>query len=78
MLTKIIIVNGLPASGKTTLATKISKELKIPAIHKDQIKEDLFDSLNLKPSRKLSQELGLKAFKVMFERLDQSLSQNKV
>tara|TARA_Y100001970_G_C14192907_1_gene836399 strand:+ start:818 stop:1390 length:573 start_codon:yes stop_codon:yes gene_type:complete len=77
MLPKIIIVNGLPASGKTTLANKISKELKIPAIHKDQIKEDLFDSLNLKPSRKLSQELGLKAFKVMFERLDQSLSQNQ-
>jgi len=77
MLPKIIIVNGLPASGKTTLASKISKELEIPAIYKDQIKEDLFDSLNLEPSRDLSKKLGLKAFKVMFENLDKKLSQNQ-
>ena len=77
MLPKILIVNGLPASGKTTLAKQISKDLEIPVIFKDQIKEDLFDSLNLEPSRDLSKKLGLKAFRVMFEELDQKLSQNQ-
>ena len=77
MLPKIIIVNGLPASGKTTLAKQISKDLEIPVIFKDQIKEDLFDSLNLEPSRDLSKKLGLKAFKVMFEELEQKLSQKQ-
>jgi predicted kinase len=44
---KLIIVCGLPASGKTTLAKELSRRLKIACIHKDSIKECLFDELGL-------------------------------
>ncbi len=50
----IIVIAGPSGSGKTTLAKKIAKQLKIPVIHKDDIKETLYDVLgcdNLKTSR---------------------------
>lgn len=40
---KLILINGRPGSGKTTLARQISKELDIKLICKDDIKEFLFD-----------------------------------
>ncbi|MCI0542296.1 ATP-binding protein [bacterium] len=52
---KLIIVNGLPASGKTTLASFISQELSIPAFHKDTFKELLSDHtgvISIRGSRK--------------------------
>ena len=39
----IIIVAGMPASGKTTFVNKLSKELGFPVLEKDAIKEELFD-----------------------------------
>jgi glucokinase len=38
-------VNGLPCSGKTTLAREISQKYALPLIEKDKVKEILFDSL---------------------------------
>lgn len=46
-MNKLIVVCGLSGSGKTTLAKELSKELKIACIHKDSIKERLFESLGL-------------------------------
>lgn len=46
-MTKFIIVCGLPGSGKTTLACELSKKLKVVCIHKDSIKERLYESLKL-------------------------------
>jgi len=54
---KLIIVNGLPATGKSTIAKSISSELDIPMIGKDDIKEFLFDTLGVK-DRKWSTTLG--------------------
>ncbi len=42
---KLIIVAGLPATGKTTLAKKLSAALGMPILEKDEIKEEMFDTL---------------------------------
>lgn len=39
----LVIVSGLPASGKTTLAKRLADELKLPLLAKDDIKELLFE-----------------------------------
>lgn len=44
---KLIIVCGLPGAGKTTLASALSKKTGIVCLHKDSIKEKLFDGLKL-------------------------------
>lgn len=40
---ELIILAGMPASGKTTFATQLSKALGYPVLEKDAIKEELFD-----------------------------------
>ena len=40
-----ILVAGIPAAGKSTMAKAISKRLKLPIISKDGIKELLFDNV---------------------------------
>ena len=39
----LIIIAGMPASGKSTYARKLSRALGYPIIEKDNIKEQLFD-----------------------------------
>lgn len=41
----LIIVNGLPATGKTTFGNKLAKELKLPIFRKDDIKEAVADQI---------------------------------
>lgn len=47
MKPKIILVNGYPSTGKTTLAAKLSHDLGIPELGKDHLKEFLADTLNV-------------------------------
>lgn len=42
---ELIIIAGMPASGKTTLATKLSQAFGFPVLEKDAIKEELFDTI---------------------------------
>ena len=42
----LIIVNGLPGSGKTTLAKRLSTDLHLPVISRDGIYETLYDALD--------------------------------
>jgi predicted kinase len=61
----IIIVTGRPAAGKSTLAKWLSQELKLPAVSKDSIREELFDRLGWK-DRKWAQELSKASVDMMF------------
>ncbi len=42
---ELIILAGMPATGKSTVAAALSKTLGYPILEKDQIKEGLFDTL---------------------------------
>ena len=41
----LIIIAGMPAAGKSTLAKKIAKTFGYPILEKDGIKEELFDHI---------------------------------
>ena len=43
----VIVVSGIPASGKTRLGTQLSEALQLPCVDKDDILETLFDSLGV-------------------------------
>lgn len=56
----LIIITGVPGAGKTTLGKKLAQMLRLPFIHKDGIKEVLFDKLgnNLSNETKTVQSLS--------------------
>jgi predicted kinase len=41
----LVVVTGMPAAGKTTIARAVSRDLGLPLIAKDEIKERLYDTL---------------------------------
>ncbi|MCP3421254.1 AAA family ATPase [Nocardioides pinisoli] len=45
MTSRLVVVSGLPASGKTTVGRLLGERLAMPVIDKDAILEVLFDSL---------------------------------
>jgi predicted kinase len=61
---RLVIITGLPGTGKTTLARDTARRLALPVICKDTIKEPLMDMLGADASR--SRELSNTAFAVMF------------
>ncbi|MCY4113671.1 MAG: ATP-binding protein [Chloroflexi bacterium] len=61
----LLIVNGYAASGKTTLARALSRDLRWPLVAKDEFKELLFDRLGA-ADYKDSKRLGAAAIEVMF------------
>ncbi len=62
--TLLIVISGKPASGKTTLAKAISSRVALPLIHKDAIKEILFDQLGWS-DREWSKKLGVASYGLM-------------
>ncbi|MFA0084300.1 AAA family ATPase [Vibrio sp. 10N.261.51.F12] len=63
---KVIIVNGIPASGKSTVATKIAKYFGWPYLSIDTIKEP-FMGLHGSIDREFNRELGKAAYKAIWD-----------
>jgi predicted kinase len=61
----IIVVAGVPGSGKTSLARPLARQLEVPLVSKDVIKEALFDALGT-GDLQWSQRLGRAAHRVMY------------
>jgi predicted kinase len=64
----LVVVTGPPASGKTTVAEALARELGLPLVAKDAIKEPLFDALGI-GDREWSRALGRAAFELLFARV---------
>jgi len=54
---KIVLINGQPGVGKTTLAAKLARDLPMPLMGKDMLKEFFFDQLEV-TGREDSRVLG--------------------
>jgi predicted kinase len=61
----LVVVAGIPGSGKTTLARDLAIELHLPLISKDTIKESLFDVLGT-GDLDWSRSLGRASHQVMY------------
>jgi predicted kinase len=68
----LLLVHGLPATGKTTLAKWLARQLGWPAIYKDEIKEILFDHVGWK-DRAWSSQLGGATIEVLYYVMDMQL-----
>ena len=62
---RLIIINGLPASGKSTLAAKLSAELGYPAFAKDDFKELIADTIGY-TDHESTQKFGKASFVALF------------
>ena len=63
---KVVIVNGIPASGKSTVAKKISQHFNWPYLSIDAIKEP-FMGLHANIDRPFNRELGKAAYRVIWD-----------
>jgi predicted kinase len=61
----LVVVSGIPGSGKTTLAIRLAEELHLPLLSKDTIKESLFDVLGT-GDLAWSQTLGRASHVIMY------------
>lgn len=62
---RLIIVTGLPGTGKTTLARELAARLRVPLLAKDAIKEPLLSTLGAS-DRAQSRRLSDASFAVLF------------
>lgn len=60
-----ILVAGIPAVGKSTMAEAMAEKLKLPVISKDTIKEFLYDNVGFQ-SREEKVKLGIASMEIMY------------
>ena len=67
----IIVLAGMPASGKSTVAAKLSTAFSLPTLAKDELKESLFDTLGFScyaEKRKPDHDMTREEFREKFEK----------
>ena len=69
----LILVAGMPATGKTTFASYLSAHLHVPMVSKDFVKERLYDAVGFR-SRAEKVKLGAAAMQIMYDFADSCLS----
>lgn len=67
-----VIVSGAPGSGKTTLAQLLARELGLPLLTKDDVKEAIADVIEAQ-DREESRRIGLAAYRVLYTVADRLL-----
>lgn len=72
---KLIIVTGLPATGKSWLATKIAENLKVPLFSKDPIKVSLHSQLGVR-DRAWDIQIGISAVNLQMQLAKELLHKN--
>lgn len=72
-LPTLIIVHGLPATGKTMLARRLAHDLSLPFAGKDLFKETLFDTLGWH-DRLWSQQVGRASIALLFRYMESLLA----
>lgn len=68
-----VIVTGPPGAGKTTLGRRLARDLALPLLYKDGVKEILFDQLGW-GGRSFSRRLGIASVLVVFHVLEQQFA----
>ena len=72
----LVIVSGPPATGKTTLGKQLGADLLLPFVHKDGIKETLFDRMGSR-DREWSRTLGLVSYDLLYSFVEAQLAAQK-
>lgn len=62
----MVVVTGMPAAGKTTIAETLSRDVALPLLSRDRIKERLYDTLGV-GDVEWSGRLGRAAFALLFD-----------
>jgi predicted kinase len=62
----LVIISGAPASGKTTLARRLSFDLQLPLLAKDELKEALADAMGAPRDVPASMRLGAGAYATLY------------
>ena len=73
---KLIIITGMPGSGKSTLSRLISQEIRCPLISRDEIKEGYVNTIKTEHN-KISNEENVKIYNTFFNTIEQLLD-NKI
>jgi len=71
--TLLIIVSGLPCTGKTSLAKSIADHFRLPLVSKDGVKELLFGTLGWK-DRDWSKQLSIASYSLLFYFMEAQLA----
>lgn len=61
-----ILVTGIPASGKSTMARFLAEAFGLPVISKDRIKECMYDAIGFR-SREEKVKLGIASMQIMYD-----------
>jgi predicted kinase len=72
----LVIVSGLPCTGKTTLGLRLAADFQLPFFNKDGIKELLFERLGWS-DRDWSKRLGLASYDLLYYFLERQLQAGK-